>query len=105
MSQQQISTAIFDNYPGGTAGRISLSATTVRPGDTLTISGYLVRLDTAEGVPMQPIFISSSPSLFPSTTVRTGAGGAFSANITIPANAAPGNYTITAEFPGATLPQ
>jgi len=99
-----VDTAIFDQYPGGTAGRISLSAARARPGDTLTISGYLVRLDTGEGVPNQPINISTSPLLFDTVQTTTTANGFFSANVNIPSNAAPGSYTIIADFPGAILP-
>jgi len=104
MSQPQIATVILDQVPNGTAGRIRLSATRLRPGNTLTISGYLIREDTGEGVPYQPIHISTSPSLF-STSTRTVERGFFSTNVNIPSTAAPGDYEITAEFLGAILPE
>ena len=94
-------TGIFNTFPGGTAGTLNLSATSVRPGQTLTISGYLVRTDNNQGQPNQTISISTSPSLF-SVQATTGTGGFFSVNVTIPSTATSGTYTITANFAGGT---
>ena len=74
-------------YPPGTAASVGVSASTIGPGGSLTVSGSGFK-GTVTVTAADPILLA---------TVTAGADGTFSARVTLPASEfPPGNYTITA---------
>jgi hypothetical protein len=73
------------------SGPLTVSATTVHPGDVITISGA-----GFSDVANVAAFVYSSPAYLGSVTPDVGALGAFSMQITIPLTLSPGTHTVVA---------